>query len=448
MCGQPASLPLPTDYYSIGTMPYIYETTNDITALAGYLAWMVPTLAFAIAKGSDYAMVSIASGIQSSTSLTTHQASQGITGVDGATKTAAAAGQFQAAQAFGSSSFADATAASSFFNMASGTAMHGLGESHMTRMASNVIKNSDFEAEVNSRKIDKLNSTVNNAPEKVADGRALSELKSSGAAEAYGGDLSIAIGTASKQEGSTIGKYGAYSNPQEAARTYGVAENVFKGAQQGYEQAAALFKMSPQELSSALTQLDTGNKAQFVQRFADKNKLSFEDGARSLAALTGDRSYADIHAFVGEKTQAGGTEEVSALKKAEGQIHMAAVQGQVDGAGGVQQAASTVKTGSAGDIHRTQTSIDQAGGEVGYRDVKGAEGKIQTAGVQGQVEGAGGVDKAASTVKTGAAGDIHKTQASVEQAGGTEQYKDVKGAEGKIQTAGVQGQVEGSRRCR
>ena len=120
-------------YYSLGTMPYIYQSTNDLTAMAGYLAWMVPTLSFAIAKGSDYAMVSIASSIQGSTNLTTHHAGQAISGVDGASKSAAAAGHFAAAQSFGSRTIADATAAGNFFNMTYGLGMDQLGYHGMTQ---------------------------------------------------------------------------------------------------------------------------------------------------------------------------------------------------------------------------------------------------------------------------------------------------------------------------
>jgi hypothetical protein len=114
-------------YYSLGTMPYIYQSTNDLTAMAGYLAWMVPILSFAIAKGSDYAMVSIASSIQGSTNLTTHHAGQGVSGVEGASKSAIAAGHFAAAQSFGSRSVADAVAAGNFFNMTYGLGMDQLG---------------------------------------------------------------------------------------------------------------------------------------------------------------------------------------------------------------------------------------------------------------------------------------------------------------------------------
>jgi len=121
-------------YYSLGTMPYIYESTNDITAMAGYLAWMVPTLAFAIAKGSDYAMVSLASGIQGSTNLTTHHSGQAITGVDGAGKSAAAAGHFAAAQAFGSRTIADGMAAGNFFSLNYGMGMNQLGMSGMAKI--------------------------------------------------------------------------------------------------------------------------------------------------------------------------------------------------------------------------------------------------------------------------------------------------------------------------
>jgi hypothetical protein len=122
-------------YYSLGTMPYIYESTNDLTAMAGYLAWLVPTLSFAIAKGSDYAMVSIASSIQGSTSLTTHHAGQGISGVDGASKSAVAAGHFAAAQSYGSRSIADGTAAGNFFSLNYGMGMGQLAYDGMTRTA-------------------------------------------------------------------------------------------------------------------------------------------------------------------------------------------------------------------------------------------------------------------------------------------------------------------------
>ena len=79
--------------------------------------------------------MSIASSIQGSTSLTTHHAGQGISGVDGASKSAVAAGHFAAAQSYGSRSIADGTAAGNFFSLNYGMGMGQLAYDGMTRTA-------------------------------------------------------------------------------------------------------------------------------------------------------------------------------------------------------------------------------------------------------------------------------------------------------------------------
>ena len=89
------------NYFAMGTMPLIYESTNDLVAMAGYMAWAVPMIAFAIAKGSDSALVHLASSIQGSTNLTQNQAAGAVTGTEGAARTAQAAAHYKAAQTYG-----------------------------------------------------------------------------------------------------------------------------------------------------------------------------------------------------------------------------------------------------------------------------------------------------------------------------------------------------------
>ena len=122
-------------YFSLGTMPYIYESTNDLTAMAGYMAWLVPVLAFAIAKGSDYAIVSLASGVAQSTNLQTVHAASAVTGPEGSQRAASAAGHFMGRDTYGADALSMGYAAQKFYSIGSGVKFAGHGMDGITQTA-------------------------------------------------------------------------------------------------------------------------------------------------------------------------------------------------------------------------------------------------------------------------------------------------------------------------
>jgi hypothetical protein len=121
--------------FSMGRMPYLFDSSADLTAMAGYIAWLVPTIAFAVAKGSDYALTSLAGSISSSTNLTQHHSGAAITGTHGAERTAHAAGIMQAAATYGSYGAMSGVVANKFMNMSGGYHRAGTGLGTMDRVA-------------------------------------------------------------------------------------------------------------------------------------------------------------------------------------------------------------------------------------------------------------------------------------------------------------------------
>ncbi|MHB8879977.1 MAG: conjugal transfer protein TraG N-terminal domain-containing protein [Thermodesulfovibrionales bacterium] len=122
------------NYFAMGTMPLIYESTNDLVAMAGYMAWAVPMIAFAIAKGSDSALVHLASSIQGSTNLTQNQAAGAVTGTEGATRMAQAEAHYKAAQSYGGADIVTTgMAAKAFKDMGANVAYGGMSDPQLTK---------------------------------------------------------------------------------------------------------------------------------------------------------------------------------------------------------------------------------------------------------------------------------------------------------------------------
>lgn len=133
-------------YFSLGTMPYIYQSANDIAAIAGNMAWSVPILAFAIAKGSDYAMVSLASGIGGAASHSAGAASTNISSAEGAQRTAAQAQHMEAAAMLGADNWSHGQAAGAYMQIANGMALAGAGQGRMSQLAHDSTGNQMFNA--------------------------------------------------------------------------------------------------------------------------------------------------------------------------------------------------------------------------------------------------------------------------------------------------------------
>lgn len=113
-------------YFSIGSMPYVYQSVSDLTAMAGYMAWMVPMVALAIAKGSEYALSSMAQSVASSASFTAKSASSNVSTPDGVERTAAYKGLMESTQAYGSAAM-QGIAANKIFGIQQGMAARNAG---------------------------------------------------------------------------------------------------------------------------------------------------------------------------------------------------------------------------------------------------------------------------------------------------------------------------------
>jgi hypothetical protein len=118
-------------FFSLGQMPYIYQSTSDLVAMAGYLAWSVPTIAFAVAKGSDSAIVNLLSSIQGSTNLTTAHSASAVTGPEGAQRMAAANAHFKAAELMSSNGVAGAQSALAFSQISYGKGLSSMGDGQL-----------------------------------------------------------------------------------------------------------------------------------------------------------------------------------------------------------------------------------------------------------------------------------------------------------------------------
>lgn len=108
-------------YYTLGNMPFIYQSTNDLTAMAGYLAWLVPTLAFAISNLSGYAITAMASSIAGSVTAAAGTAATSISSPQGASSTAQMAGHMKAAALMGENSWSAAQSAAAWNSTVSGS---------------------------------------------------------------------------------------------------------------------------------------------------------------------------------------------------------------------------------------------------------------------------------------------------------------------------------------
>lgn len=166
------------NYFAMGTMPLVYESTNDLVAMAGYMAWAIPMIAFAIAKGSDSALVHLASSIQGSTNLTQNQAAGSVTGTEGAARMAQATAHYKAAHAYGGADIVTTgMAAKAFKDMGANVTYGGMSDPQLM---------------------------------KAGEGQALS-------------DMSVNIGsaTAINNQGGVETAAQAHSNQQEKAISYG-----------------------------------------------------------------------------------------------------------------------------------------------------------------------------------------------------------------------------------
>ena len=113
-------------YFSIGSMPYVYQSASDLTAMAGYMAWMVPMVALAIAKGSEHALSSMAQSVASSASFTSKSAASSISTPEGVERIAAHKGLLESTQAYGSMAM-QGIAASKIYGIQQGMAMRNIG---------------------------------------------------------------------------------------------------------------------------------------------------------------------------------------------------------------------------------------------------------------------------------------------------------------------------------
>ncbi len=236
-------------YFSMGNMPYIYQSTADVTAMAGYMAWLVPTLAFAIAKVSDSALVHAMSSVAASTNLTQSHAASATVGPEGASRTAAAAAQFQAAGIYGSHAVMSGIAAQHTYGMQYGMAMENLGTADSMEMAQNQVKSSAFTSRASAAGIDVLTESIGDG-----DIKKTAAITGNVGAQRQAGELKSLL---------------------EASAPHGGIENFARAlADKNYAQASSV-----------------------IERYAHSKGISFDKGAQDVGRILGDRDALGAEAF-------------------------------------------------------------------------------------------------------------------------------------------------------
>lgn len=236
-------------YFSMGYMPFIYQSTADVTAMAGYMAWLVPTLAFAIAKMSDSAMVHAMSSVASSTNMSQSGAARSTTGSEGATRAASTAAQFQAANIYGSSAVMSGVAAQQTYSMQYGMAMDGLGMPNSRMMGQDQVKSAAFGARSSAASVDTLTDSIG------------------------GGDSNRAATIAGTTGGQR--QAGDLKSLQDASAPYGGIESFSRSlADKNYAQASSV-----------------------IGSYAQSRGISFGQGAQEVGRIMGDREAVGAEAF-------------------------------------------------------------------------------------------------------------------------------------------------------
>jgi hypothetical protein len=292
-----------TGYFSMGYMPFIYQSTADVTAMAGYMAWLVPTLAFAIAKLSDSAMVHAMSGVASSTNLTQSRAASATTGPEGASHSAAAAAQFKAANIYGGSAIMSGMAAKSIYSMQNGMALDDRGIADTGNMAGNQVKTSAFGAQSGAATVDTLTASVGGGNEMGA---------------------ATTVGTAGGQK-----QAGELKALQNAAAPYGGIENFARAlSDKNYAQASSV-----------------------IDNYAKSQGISFGQAAGDVGRIMGDREAVSAEAFKNVQDTVGrdgqvftdtnkGLNETAKFQQAYGFAHDAGYAGGKDDFQGMYNAHS------------------------------------------------------------------------------------------------------------
>lgn len=134
-------------YFSIGSMPYVYQSASDLTAMAGYMAWMVPMVALAIAKGSEHALASMTQSVASSASFTAKSAASTISTPEGVQRIAAHQGLIESTQAYGASAVMQGMAASKIFSIQQGMATRGVGMAGTSTIADTEMSGRHMDAQ-------------------------------------------------------------------------------------------------------------------------------------------------------------------------------------------------------------------------------------------------------------------------------------------------------------
>ncbi|MFA5353790.1 MAG: conjugal transfer protein TraG N-terminal domain-containing protein [Thermodesulfovibrionales bacterium] len=91
--------------------------------------------------------------------------------------------------------------------------------------------------------------------------------------------------------------------------------------QQGtFERIAGERGTTVEGLQDALTTMDTGQKAKFVQDWAEKTGKPLNEAAGDIAGYLGDKSYTELRGFQGIQDQAGGAHPLGDIQEAFGRL--------------------------------------------------------------------------------------------------------------------------------
>lgn len=260
-------------YFSIGSMPYVYQSASELTAMAGYMAWMVPTIAFAIAKGAETAITSVASGVASSVSFTSKSAASNISSPTAPANIASHAGLLESSQAYGSMAM-QGMAASKIFSIQQGMAASGVGMAGTGAVANTEMSGRHMDAKQLDDVAKKYGMTVTQAQGLMASDKYQQALSGAGERKAFAESFA-------KEHGTTV-----EAGYQFLAETQMASNRAINDAWGGNVPAYANFLKTGYELSAGQQKgVVQAAKAAGVSVGSYGEMTSFMEEMRKVGAL-------------------------------------------------------------------------------------------------------------------------------------------------------------------
>ena len=271
--------------FSIGSMPFVYQSVSELTAMAGYMAWMVPTVAYALAKGSEHAVTSLASSVASSVSFTAKSAGSEASSPSAADRIASFAATAAAQQIHGSEAM-QGMAANKFFQIQQGMSMGASGLPAMGNVANTEWSARNIDAQKLQEVAGQHGITPTQAQGLMASDKYQQALTSAGARKAFAEDFA-------KQHGASVEAGYQFladthiagsrainqvwgNNAQGYAAYLATGHNISLGQQEGLVKAAQEMGIDVRNFAQMSSFMDNVKKSGAMQLLQD-GKITGDD---------------------------------------------------------------------------------------------------------------------------------------------------------------------------